>query len=803
MMNESNCEGQRLGFLKLFERYDYVEIPLIQRDYAQGRESAKAVRERFLDSLLAILKDDKQPLSLDFIYGEVMEEVEGKPSCFQPIDGQQRLTTLFLLHWYLACVAEQRKDFAQRMRFRENEPRFKYSVRKSSDQFFARLLDYNPDLRQPLKGQIENQAWFFRAWQHDSTIHGALVMLEAIRERFAVDEAKEFYGKLQSSKCPITFDVLNLGSLGLSDEIYIKMNARGKELTGFEKFKAWLIGTHCETNEFRWSADGDEAKPWPILLDGDWLDLFWAFQDVADPTAQKPSETVLIVYFRTVLALVLNFHASKDSLQEKWMTADNDDQRSLWPDIFTTEALQSVFRNLEKLSSLKKEGLIKLRNNLREKGIPFLEDSKDSLCNAFFEGSSEPGFKERLWLHALCLFLEAPKTLQDDVSRDDWFRVIRNLIGNSNFEQKNFANAVKSISELAAKCQAETKSAKNRPVLNALLDSEFLGLQVFDGEQKKEESDKARLMLLDGSNWEGMILEAERHPVFLGQIGFLLDGTPQLDDFQKRWAAFNQLLGDELSKLGKGMYLLARAALSQCEHIQLGYQQNLEFKNSAGHWKYLLGSNALGLPKGKFRKGVLKLIDGLKDCDPKGYQSEMEVLSQKESTDGDWMDDVIRFGHILLQWGPDKWISRENKVQNYGNNGTFIYFQKNSSDSDIMLGKQAYQRNSIIKLLLESDIGLSIDKSRKVSDIGDANPPFYKGHKFHLEQESLPWRVSIQYHQIVLQQKITANSQSGETEKWDNVPDCSFEFSKTAPEVIIKSIKEKIKPSPPETDMQL
>ena len=77
MMNESNCEGQRLGFLKLFERYDYVEIPLIQRDYAQGRESAKAVRERFLDSLLAILKDDKQPLSLDFIYGEVMEEVEG------------------------------------------------------------------------------------------------------------------------------------------------------------------------------------------------------------------------------------------------------------------------------------------------------------------------------------------------------------------------------------------------------------------------------------------------------------------------------------------------------------------------------------------------------------------------------------------------------------------------------------------------------------------------------------------------------------------------------------------------------
>jgi len=45
MMNESNLRGQRLGFLKLFERYDYVEIPLIQRIMPR-RESAKAVRER-------------------------------------------------------------------------------------------------------------------------------------------------------------------------------------------------------------------------------------------------------------------------------------------------------------------------------------------------------------------------------------------------------------------------------------------------------------------------------------------------------------------------------------------------------------------------------------------------------------------------------------------------------------------------------------------------------------------------------------------------------------------------------------
>ena len=74
-----------------------ISIPIIQRDYAQGRktEEITRVRERFLDSLYEALKDS--PIILDFVYGDV-----NKDGVMIPLDGQQRLTTLFLLHWYAA-----------------------------------------------------------------------------------------------------------------------------------------------------------------------------------------------------------------------------------------------------------------------------------------------------------------------------------------------------------------------------------------------------------------------------------------------------------------------------------------------------------------------------------------------------------------------------------------------------------------------------------------------------------------------------------------------------------------------------
>ncbi|OHD98754.1 MAG: hypothetical protein A3E21_07825 [Sulfurimonas sp. RIFCSPHIGHO2_12_FULL_36_9] len=110
---------KKMNFLELITKYKIV-IPLIQRDYAQGRVKEKEKAEKFLESLNNGLNIG---LNLDFIYGQVEKEI------FTPLDGQQRLTTLFLMHWYLS-LENKYLDVLEK---------FTYEVRSSSTDFIKEL----------------------------------------------------------------------------------------------------------------------------------------------------------------------------------------------------------------------------------------------------------------------------------------------------------------------------------------------------------------------------------------------------------------------------------------------------------------------------------------------------------------------------------------------------------------------------------------------------------------------------------------------------------------------------------------
>ena len=90
-----------------------IVIPIIQRDYAQGRanDDVRQIRESFIKKIFKVLGNDSSKLELDFIYGSLerpkdiaLKKVDYEN--FVPLDGQQRLTTLFLLHWFLALWNE-------------------------------------------------------------------------------------------------------------------------------------------------------------------------------------------------------------------------------------------------------------------------------------------------------------------------------------------------------------------------------------------------------------------------------------------------------------------------------------------------------------------------------------------------------------------------------------------------------------------------------------------------------------------------------------------------------------------------
>lgn len=232
-----------------------IIIPIIQRDYAQGRRGFEVdrVRSRFLDSLYKALTET--PITLDFVYGNVENGI------LTPLDGQQRLTTLFLLHWY-AGVKENIP--ADEMVFLK---RFSYETRYSARDFCESLVDYRPSFERTISRDIVNQAWFPLEWQKDQTIASMLVMLDDIDEKFR--QVDGIWELLQSKR--ITFYILPLEDMELTDELYIKMNSRGKPLTQFEHFKAELEKTLTEI---------DPVLAMRIIrkIDIDWSDMLWEYR---------------------------------------------------------------------------------------------------------------------------------------------------------------------------------------------------------------------------------------------------------------------------------------------------------------------------------------------------------------------------------------------------------------------------------------------------------------------------------------------------------------------------------------------
>jgi hypothetical protein len=251
-------------FWELINRYQ-IAIPIIQRDYAHGRDSKKVIKVRgmLLDAIFAALEDGAQPLELDFIYGYVQKSQSGHNEpieTFYPLDGQQRLTTLFLIHWYVAAREGKLDEVSKILK------KFSYETRHQTKVFCdalcaARPVDFDIAIRQ----MISNCPWFLISWQNDPTISSMLVMLDAIQQKVEASPQHNLWEKLTRENPPIMFQLLHMNELNLPDELYIKMNSRGKELTEFEYFKA----------RFSEILDAESAEYFNHRIDRDWQDLFW------------------------------------------------------------------------------------------------------------------------------------------------------------------------------------------------------------------------------------------------------------------------------------------------------------------------------------------------------------------------------------------------------------------------------------------------------------------------------------------------------------------------------------------------
>lgn len=299
-----------------------IIIPIIQRDYAQGRRNPDIdrVRGRFLDSLHSAVTGE--PVTLDFVYGDI--DANG---VMTPLDGQQRLTTLFLLHWYAVRKSDVPEEECA---FLSN---FGYETRYSARYFCKELTSFKPSFKIKISEEIVDQAWFPLDWQKDPTISSMLVMLDAIHEKF--NDVADLWDRLRNGA--ITFYFLPIRDMGLTDELYIKMNSRGKPLTCFEHFKAEL--ERCIR-----AVDEDTSKRVMRKIDCEWTDMLWRYRDSGNGSADDAvTDDEFLKYFRFICDVIC--YQGGESPQGK-----SSDEFDMLVDYFTGEKEQ-IKDNISTLES--------------------------------------------------------------------------------------------------------------------------------------------------------------------------------------------------------------------------------------------------------------------------------------------------------------------------------------------------------------------------------------------------------------------------------------------------------------------
>ncbi len=464
----------------LLNKYDKIEIPMLQRDYAQGRKSQISVANEFLDAIFVVLDDSKQEktLHIDFIYGYK------ENNKFLLIDGQQRVTTLWLLHFYIYKKAGLLDSIIKEL------GKFSYSIRKSSKKFCQNLLSEYFDLSIKPSEAIAKNVGAFEDTQNlynDPTIKAMLNMLDLIYER--VSNRKNFE-KLVKNLDNITFDEfdMDMGDFRLGEELYIKMNARGKQLSRYENLKSFI-------------EKGKVGKDDKLLraIDNDWSDYFFDSNDV-DSFDKKG----------------LNFlHYA--NLFFKFENNENINEN-----INIREVIQNPNRSIDDFyAPLQNIENVKLLNKVIEMYNAYKGDLPNLLKmgESVFFSDTIMSYVDISYFFATLFFVKN-STDTNLKSLKDYLRVCKNLIENHPLDDPEHTKYFFSVfGKISKGCD---------DIYQFLCDNPNEIDERYDFEKRK-----ARLILSyrnneTADNWEEIFDKASDNRVLAGRVDFLLDFS---DDF--------------------------------------------------------------------------------------------------------------------------------------------------------------------------------------------------------------------------------------------------------------------------------
>lgn len=246
-MNTKLKSGEYYNLHTIFSGVnDKVVIPDLQRDYCWGNTDKNLV-SKFLDTIFSLDKKQKWPMGLIYGYTDSLS-----PEHIQLCDGQQRLTTLFLIVGIINRLLPDNEykhllmsDFEYEQD--DQEPYLQYAIRESSLYFLSDLTCHyflNANKIESVD-KIPEQPWYLGIYKKDPTVKSILNAVKQIEENFSGRNDLEELGKFITNN--IEFMFYDMENRTNGEETFVVINTSGEPLTANQNLKPKIINEYQET----------------------------------------------------------------------------------------------------------------------------------------------------------------------------------------------------------------------------------------------------------------------------------------------------------------------------------------------------------------------------------------------------------------------------------------------------------------------------------------------------------------------------------------------------------------------------
>lgn len=561
-----NTGKHKLLDLLEFPNLEQFIIPEIQRDYVWKTTDVLDL----LESIKVGFEGGKKDTPfLGFIYAYNNRDYVYK---YFLVDGQQRMTTIFLI--LLACHQIIGKKLPEYL-IKNDKLKLDYKVRQETHDFLTALVNHCQIHQKDSKFIITDQVWFHSGYILDKTIYNMVENYNAIVKwlgKFNHVQPIDFLKYIEDNVELSYFDIEN-GEKG--EELYIYMNSRGKQLEPNETLKAkYLANFEIQSEKEKW------GREWEL-----WQDFFWEHRiNNADADAGFND-------FLQMVQIINMCHLNKTTDDINIVSKGKSDivlDFDLLPK--SLDELKIYFEAFKYLVN-------------SEKVISFFKSHENKKDFFSLSSSIDPNRKQIYYLRTLPIIALLANTKIND--EEAILRFIRFIYNVSRKE-----NIGKSISDqLPISLRLMIEYGKNKTKDFDVVD--FIDYQkgrtslIDDEEIIKQKLYKTPPLTSTREELENLFWKAEDHPVFSGEINFLLnpyfnENTYQFDllKYKKTWTVFEKLFNG--TKVNYG--LISKALL---------YYGNTWLQNTPYYYYNYNCQDWYSLVRNDSRKHLLNLLEAL------------------------------------------------------------------------------------------------------------------------------------------------------------------------------------------------